>query len=202
MHLHRRILWAYSLSFISKEFDFSCCKHLRSFGSYSCISCNQNPFCAIGPSQNCFCVHRCDLSLMPDNMTNSHEMGQIQLIHSLSVMKKVERGIHMGTIMGAHGKGTQIVQVACLGRVQRLFFGPGIAGIDRAGKYFLADVVDFHVVTSFLCHRQEAADTAINGSLFFRKLLDIRQIIQMGIHCKIRNHPIRLILFYRPLQGL
>ena len=39
------------------------------------------------------------------------------LIHSLSVMKKVERSIHVGAVVGAHGKGGQVVQVVFSGRV-------------------------------------------------------------------------------------
>ena len=72
-------------------------------------------------------------------------MGQVYLIHSLTIMKEVKGRIHMGAIVGAHGKERQVIQVACPGRIHRLLFRLWIAGIDRAGKDFLADVIDFHL---------------------------------------------------------
>jgi hypothetical protein len=71
-------------------------------------------------------------------------MGKIHLIHGLSTVKKMEGGIHMGAVMGAHGKNGQIVKVSFLRGVHSLLFRRRISGINAAGKDFLADVINFH----------------------------------------------------------
>jgi hypothetical protein len=58
-------------------------------------------------------------------------------------VKKVERGIDVGAVMGAHGKRGQIVEVTCPGRIHGLFFRHGITGIDSAGENLLTDINDF-----------------------------------------------------------
>ena len=50
----------------------------------------------------------------------------------------------MRAIVGAHGKGGQIIQVAGRCGAEGLPFRFRIAGIDRAGENFLGDVVNFH----------------------------------------------------------
>jgi hypothetical protein len=60
------------------------------------------------------------------------------------MVQKMERGIDVGTVVGAHGKGGQVVKVTFFGRIQNLLLRLGIAGIDVTGKHFLRDIVNFH----------------------------------------------------------
>jgi hypothetical protein len=52
--------------------------------------------------------------------------------------------IDVGAVVCAHGKGGEVIKVACICGIQDLFLRPGIAGIDGAGKNLLGDIVNFH----------------------------------------------------------
>jgi hypothetical protein len=52
----------------------------------------------------------------------------------------------MGAVVGTHGKGGQIIEIACSGGAQGVLFWRWITGIDIAGKDFLTNIIDFHSV--------------------------------------------------------
>ena len=52
---------------------------------------------------------------MPGNEAIPHKDAQIHLVYSFPLGEKVKWGIHVGTVVGTHSKGGQIVEISCLG---------------------------------------------------------------------------------------
>ena len=79
---------------------------------------------------------------MASDVAISYKSGKIKLVHGFAVFDKMGGGIHVGAVVGTHGKGGEVDDVA-IGHGAELF-APRcrVAGIDGTGKEGLGDVVD------------------------------------------------------------
>ena len=111
MHTLRRILRAYRLAFISNDPNSMIRENLRRFLRYRRFPGNQDaPFCSI---LMCFVKYGSrvlsgDKAVMSCNPTGSNKNIQRDLINGHSILNKVVWSIHMGTVVGAHGKSRQV----------------------------------------------------------------------------------------------
>jgi hypothetical protein len=85
-----------------------------------------------------------DVTILAGYIAIAYEGVEIQLLHGLSIGEKMERGIDMGAVVGAHGKGGKVIQIPPGGGAKGLLFRRGVAGIDPAGEDFLRNIVQFH----------------------------------------------------------
>ena len=144
MDFHGSIFRAYRLAFIAQKLQISGSEYFRRFRCYCGLSGNEDSLSTAGFGKDFpgdFCG---DVAFLAGNVAISHEVRQIHLIHRLSVVQKMERGIDMGAVVGTHGERTEVIQIPFFGGLEGEVFRLGIPGVDGAGEDFLADIIDLH----------------------------------------------------------
>ena len=111
MHRHRRILGTYGLPLIAQKFDAAIGKNERRLFGDGDIPCDQNPLRTGSFRQNGSGSLRRHITLMPCHEAVPHEGIQRQALHSFALRQEMKRRIDVGTVVGAHGKGGEIIHI-------------------------------------------------------------------------------------------
>ena len=104
MHLHRRLFRSDGLTLVSEKLDPGLGKYLRRLSSYGSIPRNEDPLRPVRLFKDPLRICGGNISVMPGYIAATHKDFQIHFFDGNSVFVKMERRIHMGTVVDAHGK--------------------------------------------------------------------------------------------------
>lgn len=147
MYCHGGIFWAHGLRFVAQKQKLCFRKDLGSFQRNHRRSLDQDPLDRTGFFQDIPGIVCCDNALMLGNIGRADKLLWWKLINGLAILQKMGRGIHMRAVVGAHGKGREVIQAPFFHAGEKMRFRFWITGKDAAGEYLLRDIVDLHTYT-------------------------------------------------------
>ena len=109
MNRHGRILRPHGLALIAQQKDAGSGKDPGRFFGDGTVSGNQNAPGIAGAAQNCGGIGGGYVAFKAGHMAVAHKNFQRKLLHRLSLREKMEGGIHMGAVVGAHGEGGEVI---------------------------------------------------------------------------------------------
>ena len=144
MNRHGRVLRTHGLALVAQKANAAPCENLRRLRRDGGSAGDQDPRRATGSLQNRAGIRRFYVPLMTGNEAVPHEDVKVHPVDGFPLRQEMERSVHMGAVVGAHGKGRQVIQVSRSGGAAYLPLRRGIAGVNAAGKDLLRNIIYLH----------------------------------------------------------